>query len=92
MMAESMPVGAQLDLIVSTKIVLHALGTWLQGNLGTGAGTQSPQERTPTQVPSDEHDEEMTYDQRRLIRRFRKGGRPSTELGIGVTKSKAFKG
>jgi hypothetical protein len=27
MMAESLPVGAQLDLIVSTKIVLQALGT-----------------------------------------------------------------
>jgi hypothetical protein len=27
MMAESLPVGAQLDLIVSTQVVLHALGS-----------------------------------------------------------------
>jgi hypothetical protein len=34
-----------------------------------------------------EDDEETTYDQRRLIRRSRKGRRPSTVLGIGATNS-----
>jgi hypothetical protein len=63
----------------------------LQGVHGTGAGTQSKQERTPTPVPSDEDDEEITYDQRRLIRRFGKGGWPSTALGIGATNSKVSK-
>jgi hypothetical protein len=49
----------------------------------------SAQERTPTQVPSDEDDEEMTYDRRRFIRRIRKGERPSTAQGLWV---KRFKG
>jgi hypothetical protein len=31
--------------------------------------------------PSDDDDEEMTYDQERLIRRFRKGRRPDAVLG-----------
>jgi hypothetical protein len=64
----------------------------LQRAHGTGAGTQSAQERTPTPVPSDEDDEEMTNDQRRLIKRFRKGRKPSTALGIGATDFKASKG
>jgi hypothetical protein len=63
-----------------------------QGDQEKGMSTQSTQERTPTPVPSDEDDEEMSYDQGRLIRRFKKGGRPSTVLGIGVTKSKVSKG
>jgi hypothetical protein len=50
------------------------------------------QERIPTPVPSDDDEEEMTYDQQRLIGRFRKGGRPSTGLGVGATNLKAFKG
>jgi hypothetical protein len=34
----------------------------------------------------------MTYDQRRLIRRSRKGGRPSTALGIGERSFWIIKG
>jgi hypothetical protein len=60
----------------------------LQGNPGIGTGNQSAQERTPTPVPSDEDDEEMTYDQRRLIRRFRNGRRPSTGQGLWVDRFK----
>jgi hypothetical protein len=51
-------------------------------------GMQSPQERIPTPVPSDEDDEEMTLDQIRWIRRFRNGGGPSTELRLGAKKFK----
>jgi hypothetical protein len=39
-------------------------------------------------VPSDEDDEEMTYDQRRLIRRFRKAGRASIGRESGRTDLK----
>jgi hypothetical protein len=49
------------------------------------------QERIPTPVPPDDDEEEMTHDQQRLIRRFRKGGRPSTALGVGATNLKALK-
>jgi hypothetical protein len=61
-------------------------------DLGGGIGIQSAQERVPTPVPSDEDEDEMTYDQARLIRRFRKGVRPSTALGIGATNLMALKG
>jgi hypothetical protein len=54
------------------------LRSFRQGDQEIGISTQSTQERTPTPVPSDEDDEEMTYDQRRLIERCRKGRRPST--------------
>jgi hypothetical protein len=64
---------------VSTEPVGECTGGW-----GGGIGIQSPQERIPTPVPSDEDDEEMTLDQIRWIRRFRKGGGPSTELGSGA--------
>jgi hypothetical protein len=64
----------------------------LQGAHGTGAGIQSAQERTPTPVPSDEDDEEMTYGQRRVIRRFGKGRRPGTASGIGERSFKILKG
>jgi hypothetical protein len=53
---------------------------------------QSAQERIPAPVPSDDDGEEMTYDQARLVRRFRKGGRPSTALGLGSTNLKALNG
>jgi hypothetical protein len=52
-------------------------------------GIQSAQERTPATVPCDE--EEMSYDQARLVRRFRKGGRPSTALGLAATNPRALK-
>jgi hypothetical protein len=64
----------------------------LQGVHGIGAGIQSVQERTPTPVPSDEDDEETTYDQQRLIRRFRKGRRPSAASGKGERSFKILKG
>jgi hypothetical protein len=51
--------------------------------LGGRMGIQSAQERIPAPVPSDEDEEEVADDQRRLIRRFRKGGWPSTALGLG---------
>jgi hypothetical protein len=50
------------------------------------------QERVPTPVPSDDDEEEMTYDQARLVRRFRNVRRPSTALGMGATNLKAVKG
>jgi hypothetical protein len=51
-----------------------------------------PQERTLTPLPSDEHDEDMSLEKIRCIRRFRKSGRPSTALGVGVTNLRALKG
>jgi hypothetical protein len=51
---------------VSTEPVGECTGGW-----GGGIGIQSPQERIPTQVPSDDDDEEMTLDQIRWITRFR---------------------
>jgi hypothetical protein len=59
------------------------------GGLRGGIGIQSTQERVPASVPSDKDEEEMTYDQRRLIRRSRKGGGPNTARGVGA---KNFKG
>jgi hypothetical protein len=44
--------------------------------------------QTPSPVPSDEDDEEMTYDQRRLIRRLRKAGRANTGQESGRTDIK----
>jgi hypothetical protein len=41
------------------------------------------QEKLPTPVPSDEDDEEMTLDEARLVRRFRKGRRPATGVRAG---------
>jgi hypothetical protein len=61
------------------------------GGLGKGIGIQSAQERTPTPVPSGD-EEGMSYDQERLVRRFRTGGRPSTALGLGATNLKALMG
>jgi hypothetical protein len=60
------------------------------GDLGGGIGIQSAQERIPTPIPSDD-EEGMTYDQERLMRRFRNGGRPRTALGLGATNLKALK-
>jgi hypothetical protein len=60
--------------------------------LEEGIRIQGPQERTLTPVPSDENDEDMSLEQIRCIRRFRKGGKPSTALGVGVTNLKALKG
>jgi hypothetical protein len=51
-------------------------------------GSQGAQERTPTPVPSDDDEEEMTVDQKCWIRRYRKGGRPSTAQGVGTKKFK----
>jgi hypothetical protein len=61
------------------------------GDLGGGIGIQSAQERIPTPVPSDDDEEEMTYDQARLLGRFRRGWRPSTALGLGATNLKELK-
>jgi hypothetical protein len=60
-------------------------------DLGGGMGIQGAQERIRTPVPSDD-DEGIPYDQARLVRLFRKGGRPSTALGLGTTNLKALKG
>jgi hypothetical protein len=53
-----------------------------------GGGIQSAQGRVPTPVPSEEDDEETTSDQRRLIKRFRKGGEPSTVQELGAKNFK----
>jgi hypothetical protein len=70
---------------VGTEPVGECTGEW-----GGGIGIQSAQERIPTPVPSDQNEAEMTSDHRRLIRTFRKGGRPSTALGVGVTNQCIF--
>jgi hypothetical protein len=41
-------------------------------------GTLEPVQLTPTPVPWDDDDSEMTEDQKRHVRGFTKGGRPST--------------
>jgi hypothetical protein len=53
---------------VGTEPVGECTGGW-----GEGIGIQSAQERIPTPVPSDDDEEEMTPDQIRWTRRFRKG-------------------
>jgi hypothetical protein len=44
------------------------------------------------QFPSDNEDEEMTYDQESLIRRFRKGRRPGTASGTGRRRFEGLPG
>jgi hypothetical protein len=53
-----------------TGVGSHQMGKCTR-ELDGGGGIQSAQERVPTPVPSDEDEEEMTYDQRRLINDLR---------------------
>jgi hypothetical protein len=69
--------------IPKTGVGTQSVGEYIRG-LGGGMGIRSAQERVSTPVPSDEEGEEMTYNQRRLIRRFRNGGAPSTARGAGA--------
>jgi hypothetical protein len=81
---------ARIQANVGAGIGTEPVGECEDG-LGRGIGIQSAQERIPTPVPSDEDEEEMTYDQARLLRKFLKGGRPSTGLEVGVTNLEALK-
>jgi hypothetical protein len=59
-----------------------------QGGPGEESSIHSAQKRIPTPVPSDADEEEMTLDQIRWTRRFRKAGMASTAPGSGRTDHK----
>jgi hypothetical protein len=82
----------QARMQVSSGTPRTGVGTQQVGTrtreLERGGVIYSAQERVPTPVPSEDDEEEMTYDQRRLIRRFRKGRWPSTAQGLGAKNFK----